>query len=426
MIMPEKVVGEVNISPRNISIIQKIKNVSDFKERVESSFGRGMTETTEIIFGGAISLNASDIHLEPREENVRLRVRVDGMLSDVLFFNKKIYQNILSRVKVLSGIKLNVSDRPQDGRFSILLKGVPVEIRVSTLPAEYGESIVIRLLNPKNLISLESLGLRKDLFKVFNKEIKKPNGMIIVTGPTGSGKTTTLYAFLKKIQNPEIKIITIEDPIEYHIEGISQTQVDPEHGYDFANGLKAIMRQDPDVILVGEIRDLETASIALQAALTGHLVLSTIHTNDAAGTIARLQSLGEKPVNIAPAINMIIAQRLVRMVCRKCAKEERPNSDELKMLKSQLQGIRSIDDNLRIKRATGCRDCNFTGYQGRTGIFEAFLVDEEIKGLILKSPSISAFRKKLIEKGMITMKQDGLIKVLEGITTIEEVERVAG
>ena len=438
--MPEKIVGEVKISAVTLNIAQKIKNVSDFKEEIETSLTKRVTDVLEVILGGGIFLDVSDIHIEPREENAKLRIRIDGILEDVLILEKKIYENLLSRIKLLSGIKLNITNRPQDGRFSVLMdeiageeyKARAIEIRSSTLPAEYGESIVLRLLNPKSLIEIETLGLRKDLLEIFNQEIKKPNGMIIVTGPTGSGKTTTLYAFLKKIQKPEIKVITIEDPIEYHLEGISQTQVDSRAGYDFANGLKSIMRQDPDVILVGEIRDLGTASIALQAALTGHLVLTTLHTNDAAGTIARLQALGEKPVNIAPAINIVIAQRLVRKVCKECSKIEKSPPSILEKIKKELRGIPKdikipeLRAGLKIPKAKGCKDCNFTGYRGRLGIFETFLVDDEMENFILTSPSISSLRKKVIEKGMVTMKQDGLIKVLEGITTVEEVERVTG
>jgi len=434
--MPEvskKITGEVVIPSEILTEIKKeIKNISDLKGEITSSLGKRVTEILEVILGGAITLDVSDIHIEPGEEDVKLRVRIDGILEDVLLLDKKIYANLLSRIKLLSGIKLNISDRPQDGRFSVLIEKISIEVRVSTLPAEFGESIVLRILNPKSLIDLEALGPREDLLDVFNKEIKKPNGMIIVTGPTGSGKTTTLYAFLKKIQKPEIKVITIEDPIEYHLEGISQTQVDSRAGYDFANGLKSIMRQDPDVILVGEIRDLETASIALQAALTGHLVLTTLHTNDAAGTIARLQALGEKPVNIAPAINIVIAQRLVRKVCKECSKIEKSPPSILEKIKKELRGIPKdikipeLRAGLKIPKAKGCKDCNFTGYRGRLGIFETFLVDDEMENFILTSPSISSLRKKVIEKGMVTMKQDGLIKVLEGITTVEEVERVTG
>jgi len=411
----KKITGEVEIPQI------KIQNIFEFKEKIESSLKKNVTELLEIILAGSINLEASDIHLEPEEDCAKLRVRIDGVLQDVLFLEKKIYLSLVSRIKLLSKLKLNVSDRPQDGRFSIICEKTSIEIRVSALPAEYGEAIVMRILNPKSLIDIEALGLRKDLAKTFNKEIKKPNGMIVVTGPTGSGKTTTLYAILKKLNNPELKIITIEDPIEYHLEGISQTQVDPKKRYDFASGLRSIMRQDPDVILVGEIRDFETAKIALQAALTGHLVLSTLHTNDAAGTIARLQALGEKPANIAPAINMAIAQRLVRKICRKCAKFKKPSPEELKKIKKVLK---KVPKNFKIAEPKGCKLCNNTGYKERIGIFEFFLVDDEMERFILTSPSIAALRKKAIKRGMTTMRQDGFIKVLEGITTIKEVERV--
>ncbi|MCP6719282.1 MAG: GspE/PulE family protein [Patescibacteria group bacterium] len=442
--LSKKITGEMSISAPVLSEIQKkIKNVSDYKKKIESALEGRITEVFEIILGGAIYLDASDIHLEPKKEEAKIRVRIDGLLQDALLFDKKIYESLLSRIKLLSALKLNITDRPQDGRFSILMpknegqkKESPefysIEIRTSSLPAEYGETIVMRILNPKSLIDLEVLGLRTDLSDLFNKEIKQPNGMIIVTGPTGSGKTTTLYAFLKKIQTPEKKIITIEDPIEYHLKGISQTQVSPKKGYDFANGLRSIMRQDPDVVLVGEVRDLETATIALQAALTGHLVFTTLHTNDAAGTIARLQALGEKPVNIAPAINMAIAQRLIRKVCKKCVKMEKISTKHLDKLKKELgklpKDIKApkLDESLKVPKAVGCKECNNIGYKGRAGIFEALLIDDEMEKFILTSPSIAALREKAIEKGMVAMHQDGLLKVIEGITTIEEIERVMG
>ncbi len=435
--MPEKIIREVRIPLSIFNITQEIKNVLNFKEEVGKNLENNVTEILNIILGGAIRLDASDIHIEPREEDVKIRLRLDGILQDVIVIEKKIYENLLSRIKILSRIKLNIDNQPQDGRFTVIYgksdnSEAPIEIRTSTLPVEFGESIVLRVLNPKNLIDLESLGLRSDLLNLFIKEIKNPNGMIIVTGPTGSGKTTTLYACLKKIQNPEIKIITIEDPIEYHLKEISQTQVNPSKGYDFANGLRAVVRQDPDVILVGEIRDLETASIALQAALTGHLVLTTLHTNDAAGTIARLLALGEKNINIAPAINMVIAQRLVRGVCKICFKTKKPKKEILDKLKEKLKGlppeikIPKLDENLKIPEAVGCEDCNFTGYRGRIGIFEAFLIDDEMENFILTSPSIASLRERVIKKGMVTIKQDGLMKALEQVTTIEEVERVVG
>jgi len=438
----KKITGQISIPPKILAEIQKeVKNIPAFKEKIKTSLIGRLTEVLEIILGGAINLGASDIHIEPKEKETKLRIRIDGLLQDVFFIEKEIYQKLVSRIKLVSGLKLNIDDRPQDGRFSILIpedatkaitKTYLIEIRTSTLPTEYGETIVLRILNPKSLINLEALGLRKDLLKLFTKEIKQPNGMIIVTGPTGSGKTTTLYAFLKKIQKPETKIITIEDPIEYHLKGISQTQVNPARGYDFANGLRSIMRQDPDVILVGEVRDLETASIALQAALTGHLVFSTLHTNDAAGTITRLQALGEKPVNIAPAINMTVAQRLVRVVCRFCSKSEKISSSNLKKIKKALKNIPKTDrdwkinSQMKIPKAIGCKQCNSTGYRGRTGAYEAFLIDDELEKFILTSPSIAALREKAVKKGMVTMHQDGMIKVIKGITTIEEVERVTG
>jgi type II secretory ATPase GspE/PulE/Tfp pilus assembly ATPase PilB-like protein len=437
----KKITGQVLIPSGVAAEIQgEVKNIPGLKEKIKNSLEGRLSEILEIILVGAIHLRVSDIHLEPKERQAKLRARVDGLLQDVLFFENEIYKKLVSRIKLLSALKLNIEDRPQDGRFSIsmpedpqaaITKSYLIEVRVSTLPTEYGETIVMRILNPKNLINLENLGLRKDLAEVFEREIKKPNGMIIVTGPTGSGKTTTLYAFLKKIQKPENKIITIEDPIEYHLKGISQTQVNPKRGYDFANGLRSIMRQDPDVVLVGEIRDLETANIALQAALTGHLVFSTLHTNDAAGTIARLQSLGEKPVNIAPAINMAIAQRLVRRVCKKCAKKEKVSPTVLEKFKKFLKNIPKeiktvkLVPETKIPKAVGCKECNFTGYKGRIGIYEALLIDDDMEKFILTSPSIGGLREKAVKKGMITIYQSGILKVLEGITTIEEVERVA-
>jgi type II secretory ATPase GspE/PulE/Tfp pilus assembly ATPase PilB-like protein len=411
--------------PNYKEIEEKIKNLSQYKQEIEKFLYKETTLLSQIIMGGAVALGSSDIHLEPKKEFSLLRVRLDGILHEVINLELNVYKLLLSRLKLISGLKLNVFDRPQDGRFSIVIDR-NIEVRVSSLPSEHGETIVMRLLDPKSLLNLEELGLRKELLKTLEKEIKKPNGMIIVTGPTGSGKTTTLYAILQKIKNPGIKIITLEDPIEYKLEGITQTQVNPKKGYDFANGLRAIVRQDPDVILVGEIRDLETATIALQAALTGHLVLSTLHTNDAAGTISRLIALGEKPVNIAPAINIAIAQRLIRKVCQKCKKMENPSNEEKEKIEKAFEIIgKKAPYFEKIPKNVGCPECNFTGYKGRIGIYEFFLVDEEMESFILKESSIGETRKKAIEKGMVPMYQDGLLKVLEGISTIEEVERVA-
>ena len=392
----KKLLGSVAISPKIIEETDKgVKDIEGFKNKIEEYLSQNVTELLDVILYGAIALDTSDIHVEPEQEKSRLRIRLDGILQDVVFFDRNIYRHLISRLKLLSKLKLNITDKPQDGRFTIGVKDLLIEIRTSSLPAEYGESIVMRILNPKSLISLEDLGLREDLYKIFQKEIEKPNGMIIVTGPTGSGKTTTLYAFLKKIQNPEIKIITIEDPIEYHLAGVSQTQVAPEKGYDFSDGLKSIVRQDPDVILVGEIRDLETAKIALQASLTGHLVLSTLHTNDAAGTIPRLVDIGTDASSIASGLKMAIAQRLVRKICPKC----------------------------KAKKG-GCEYCNFTGYKGRMGLYEVLLVDAEMEKFILTNPPVSEIKKLAIQKGMVTMYQSGLLAVKEKKTTLQEVKRV--
>jgi len=438
----KKLLGSVTISPKIIQEVEEqVKDIKGLQKKIKDYLVENVTELLDVILYGAITLDASDVHIEPQEQEARLRIRLDGILQDVIFFDHDTYHHLISRLKLLSKLKLNIVDKPQDGRFTISAQGGPasggemkdslIEVRTSSLPAEYGESIVMRILNPKNLISLDDLGLREDLYKTFQKEIEKPNGMIIVTGPTGSGKTTTLYAFLKKIQNPEIKIITIEDPIEYHLKGVSQTQVAPEKGYDFSDGLRSIVRQDPDVILVGEIRDLETSKIALQAALTGHLVLSTLHTNDAAGTIPRLVDLGVDSSSIASGLKMAVAQRLVRKVCKKCSTLIDPTEKELSEIKDGLKNLpKNVQDptlnKIRIAKIKegGCEACNFTGYKGRQGLFEAFLVDSEMEKFILTTPPVSSIRNLAIKKGMVTMYQSGLIDVASGKTTMEEVLRV--
>ncbi|MFH1820586.1 MAG: GspE/PulE family protein [Candidatus Nealsonbacteria bacterium] len=415
----EKTGSGVKVSSHNI------KNIAELRIKISQSQKENVTDLLNIILGGAVSLRASDLHIEPGKKTAKIRMRLDGLLQDVVEINNELYKTLLSRIKLMSKVKLNIANRPQDGRFSVSFASgkeeTLIEVRSSTLPAEQGESIVLRILNPQSLVELEALGPRKDLLDLFKKELKKPNGMIIVTGPTGSGKTTTLYAFLKKITQPEIKIITIEDPIEYHLDGISQTQVNKN--YSFASGLKSIMRQDPDVILVGEIRDTETVNTALQAALTGHLVLTTLHTNDASGTVSRLISLGAERANIGPAVNLAVAQRLVRTVCQKCSKLRKPSIEELQKIKKELKKVPS---GLKIREAKGCKECNQTGYQGRIGLFEAFLVDDEMERFIATSPSIADLRDKAEKGGMISMRQDGFMKVVEGSTTIEEVERETG
>ncbi len=435
--MPEnskKIMGAVTI-PREIvkEGERELDNLPSIEKRIEKCKGEDISKALEIMLIGALFSKASDIHIEPEEDGSKVRMRLDGILHDVIKLDNSVNKKITSRIKLLAKVKLNVTGRPQDGRFTINIpfaeKPLSVEVRMSSLPSEYGETIVLRLLDPRKLIAIKDLGLRKDLFHVFKREIEKPNGMVIVTGPTGSGKTTTLYAFLKTINKPGVKTITIENPVEYHLEGISQTEVNPEKGYDFANGLRAIVRQDPDVILVGEIRDLETAQIGMQAALTGHLVFSTLHTNDAPGAIARLVALGEKPVNITPAINMVIAQRLVRTVCSHCVKYEKLDEETFSQIKEELKTVKEDVFTLpssspNISKAVGCKECSFTGYKGRVGIFEAFIIDDEMEKHLFNDPPISETRQKAIEKGMVTIRQDGLIKVLEKRTTLDEVDRV--
>ena len=420
--------GIVEIEKSRFEKTVGLKTIQNFlEEKSKQKEAKKATEILGIILEGAIAVEASDIHIEPRENSATLRMRLDGVLHEVTNnISEDLYKLLLSRIKLLSEIKLNVRDKPQDGRFTIRIKNnSDIEARTSALPGPYGESIAIRVLLPTTIeISIKDLGMQNQVLEMMEKELQKPNGMILTTGPTGSGKTTTLYAFLKKIASPEIKVITIEDPIEYHIKNITQTQIEPDKGYNFGNGLKSILRQDPDVILVGEIRDLETANIAMHAALTGHLVFSTLHTNNAAGTIPRLIDLGVKPNIIAPAINVAIAQRLLRKLCNECKKEYEPSKKEEENINKNLGNIKNTPKEIKLWKTIGCEHCNFTGYKGRTGIFEAFLVNDEIERLILQNPPEADIKKSAQRQGMITIYQDGLLKVLEGITSFEELNRV--
>ena len=413
---------------KQTSTIEELKNL--FASSSATQKNRKISEVLEIILAGALSADASDVHIEPQEAQVRLRFRLDGVLHDILLFDYKIYNLILSRIKLVSGLKLNVRNQAQDGRFSIKVKEEEIAVRTSVIPEAYGESIVLRILNPKSIaISFEELGIDKNLMNILEKELSKPNGMILTTGPTGSGKTTTLYAFLRKIYTPETKIITLEDPVEYHLPNIVQTQVEEAIGYSFSAGLRSILRQDPDIIMVGEIRDLETAKTAINSALTGHLVLSTLHTNNAAGTIPRLIDLGVNPTSIAPAVNISMAQRLVRKLCDKC-KEKQPASEleaaAVKKVIATFPKERSKPDteNIFVWKAKGCKFCNNLGYKGRIGIYEAILIDEEVEPLILLNPTETEILKKSEKQGILNMKQDGILKVLNGTTSLDELQRV--
>ncbi len=409
---------------------KKLKDVIDLKKRIAEI---PTTEVINIIMAGAVKMDASDVHFEPQADGIRLRYRLDGVLQNITVLPPQTYHYILSRVKVLSGMKINIRDIAQDGHFSIEIEENEIDVRVSILPGNFGENIVMRLLNQRAVaLKFDDLGLRGLAYDKLREATKKPNGIVLNTGPTGSGKTTTLYAIVNQLNTPEVKIITVEDPIEYKIKGISQTQVSKSRGYTFVNALRSIVRQDPDVILVGEIRDDETASIAVHASLTGHLVLSTLHTNSAVETTPRLIDMGIKPSLIPAAVNAIIAQRLVRRLCPHCKEKYAPADVTVESIKKILAVI-SPKAKLTIPkeiasfyRAKGCPKCNGLGYKGRIGIFEIFVLNEEISKKISEMAPESEILALALEAGMITMLQDGILKALEGISSIEEVQRVTG
>lgn len=433
-------VGGVDISSEILEETgKKIQKIQDIEKMMTEALAGNkihkISRLLEIILAGAITVKASDIHIEPEEGRGRLRLRLDGVLYDVVFFETGVYRLLNSRIKLLSGMKLT-SNIAQDGRFSIMENKEELSIRTSLIPGAYGESIVMRILDPKSIqVSLEELGIEAYLYKIIGEEIAKPNGMILETGPTGSGKTTSLYAFLKKIYSPEIKIITIEDPIEYHLPGITQTQTNEDRGYTFAEGLKSALRQDPDVVMVGEIRDKETAETAVQAALTGHMVFSTLHTNNAAGVIPRLIDLGVNAKTLASALSLSIAQRLVRKLCAVCKKEIDATEEQTKLFGVILENMRTEGKNIesyniqpkppfKFHVPVGCEKCNGTGYKGRIGIFEAIKTDETIEKIMPENPSEREIKKVASTQGILSMRQDGIVKILNGVTSFEEVQSV--
>ncbi|MBT8762580.1 type II secretion system ATPase GspE [Desulfohalobiaceae bacterium Ax17] len=369
----------------------------------------------------AVRGQASDIHIEPYEHNLKVRFRLDGILYDFLSLPRKIHPHMVSRVKIMAGLNIAEKRLPQDGRIEIKIGNRQVDLRVSSLPTSYGERIVLRLLEKgARLLALNDIGLNEHNLTQLKQLLTLSHGIILVTGPTGSGKTTTLYSALNHINSPGKNILTIEDPIEYRLEGIGQMQVNPKIGLTFSSGLRSMVRQDPDVILVGEIRDLETAEIAIQAALTGHLVFSTLHTNDAPSAITRLIDMGIEPFLLSTAVRAIIAQRLVRILCPYCKQQYRPSDIEAQQL-----GVNDKDKEITIGQAKGCEHCLNTGYKGRTGIFEFIYLNNELQSLILKSSDANVIRNKAIQGGMKTLRQDGIEKVLKGLTTVSEVLRVA-
>jgi type IV pilus assembly protein PilB len=394
-----------------------------------------VTDILAVVIAASLKLSSSDIHIEAEEVGIAVRFRVDGILQKVAELKTEQWKKLINRIKLIASLKLNVTDQAQDGRFTIFQKNKKIDVRLSTIPTAFGESVVMRLLNPDTIsLEFDALGFRPLALKKILKEVERPNGMIVTTGPTGSGKTTTLYAILKRLNNPETKIITLEDPVEYKVEGLNQSQIDTSKDYTFAKGLRSILRQDPDIVMVGEIRDLETAEIAIQAALTGHMLLSTIHTNDAAGAVPRFLSMGVAPHLLAPAINAIMGQRLLRKLCEKCKKPITLEPDLMADVKKQIDEISEASGEtkpdltkVQFYGPAGCAECNNTGYKGRVGAYEILIKDGEIEKAILGG-NISEYDMREVAKrqGMVTMAQDGLLKASEGLTSVEEVKRIVG
>jgi general secretion pathway protein E len=400
------------------TIISELEEKADLLDDISDA---PIIKLVNHIISQSVKARASDVHIEPYQDSFKVRYRVDGILYDFLAPPKWLQPALISRIKVMA--KMNIAEKrlPQDGRLHVTIGHQEIDVRVSTIPTSFGERLVLRLLDKSgSLISLSDLGLASDKLALLDNLIRSPNGIILVTGPTGSGKTTTLYAILSSINIPDVNIITIEDPIEYQLQGISQIQVNPKINLTFAKGLRSIVRQDPDVILVGEIRDQETAEIAVQSALTGHLVFSTLHTNDSASAITRLVDIGVEPFLISSSVLAVVAQRLIRVLCTDCKEAYTPDEAALESLGLTRDQIR---DTI-IYKAKGCENCFHTGYKGRMGIFEMMTLDSRLKSFILKTFDSNRIKNEALNRNMVTLRQDGIIKVLSGISTIEEVLRV--
>ena len=408
-----------NIEENHITIVDDFEQTSDL---LDDTSDAPVIRLVNHMISQAIKAQASDIHVEPFQEKLLIRYRIDGILYEILHPPKRIQASLISRIKVMA--RMNIAEKrvPQDGRTQVRIGDQEIDIRISTIPTSYGERLVMRLLNKSGyFLEFSEFGLSKESYKVINNIIRENNGIVLVTGPTGSGKTTTLYAALSEINSPDKNIITIEDPVEYNLEGIGQIQVNTKTGVTFAKGLRSIVRQDPDIVLVGEIRDYETAEIAIQSALTGHLVFSTLHTNDSAGAITRLVDLGVEPYLISSSVNAVIAQRLVRILCNSCKKKHRIDESHIKVLNGFGQEYIGKD----IYEPQGCPECFNTGYLGREAIFEIMIADDDLKSLILGTSDSNIIKEMAIKAGMITLRQDGMKKVLEGLTSIREVLRVS-
>lgn len=409
---------------------KELKTFEDVNDKIQNV---ELSELITLILAAAIQFGSSDIHIEAAENSVIIRIRVDGMLHQIASIKKEMWPKIITRVKLMAKLKMNISDIPQDGRITVVLDNDKVDIRVSTLPTAFGESIVMRLLKSSSAsLQFEDLGLIGSTNEKLTEAVEKPIGMIITTGPTGSGKTTTLYAILNKLNKPDVNIITLEDPIEYKLPGLNQSQIDHSRDYDFSKGLRAILRQDPNVVMVGEIRDGETAEVAVEAALTGHKVISTIHANSAAAAIPRFMVMGVKPFLLAPALTAIMAQRLARKICKNCKEEVQISPEQLEKVKKYLSeipeksGFKVDLNDLHFYKGKGCEICHGIGYKGRIGIYEVMTMTPKIEEVIL-SGKVSEYEieKLAIEDGMVKMVQDGLLKAIAGTITVDEVFRVA-
>ena len=409
---------------------ESLSQVEDVKSGIESirvaNSARRISETLEMIFAGALALGASDIHIEPEEDGIRLRYRLNGVLQDIIDMERRIYERMISRLKLLSGMIINQNQEAQDGRFTFTAGDQEIEIRSSIIPGASGESIVMRLLDPSvAAFTLEKIGFNEQMYQLLSEQLKRPNGLIITTGPTGSGKTTALYALLRKAHTDERKIITIENPVEYKLDGIVQTQVGKD--YSFASGLRAILRQDPDIIMIGEIRDIEVAATAIHAAQTGHLVFSTLHTNHAIGAFPRLIDIGIDPRMIGASVNIVLAQRLVRVLCSACKKKRIANESEITKIKQILRTHPSppdVQDPIELYEPVGCATCNQSGFTGRAAVFEAVIVDEAVEGAIINDPREHIIAEAAKPQGIPTMAEEGISKVIAGETSLTELQRV--
>jgi len=373
-----------------------------------------------------IKVRASDIHIEPLENETRIRYRIDGILHEKLILPRRIHDAIVSRIKILCNMKIDERRLPQDARFNFKVGNEEIDLRISTLPTAFGEKVVMRLLKKSGGVpTLAELGLRAMALRHLEENIARPHGIILITGPTGSGKTTTLYSILSRLNSTKVNIVTIEDPIEYQIAGVNQVQINPKAGLSFASGLRSFLRQDPNIIMVGEVRDTETADLAIQASLTGHLVFSTLHTNNAAGALPRLLDMRAEPYLIASTVTCVVGQRVVRKICPGCKTPRKTTEEIFKKIQSVIGTLKKLDAPPVLYFGQGCKECNNTGYLGRVGIYEVLVISEKIGRMILIRETSQTIEEQAVTEGMVTMKQDGFLKVLEGVTTIEEVLRVA-